>query len=374
MIYLDYAATTPMSEDAIHVYSEVAKNIFGNTSSLHDIGGSAHLLLESCRSELASLINSKHEGIYFTSGGTESNHLILQTLINSNREKGNHIITTSIEHSSLSNFFSKLEQAGYEITYLPVDRFGKIRLSDLEHSIKSTTILASIHHANSEIGIIQDLEAIGVILKKHSILFHSDCVQTFGKIPIDVVKMNLDSISISSHKIYGPKGVGAAYINPHVNWAPLYPNTTHENGFRPGTMNVPGIAAFVASAQQIVSNMETNYEKNKKLRDHLRTGLEGLFERIELIEHPTNQLPNIIGLRFLGIEGQYMMLEFNRNGIAISTGSACAIGQQAPSKTMLAIGKTAEDAKQFIRLSFGRSTTIETIDKVISILKQMTER
>ncbi|MFC4320932.1 IscS subfamily cysteine desulfurase [Litchfieldia salsa] len=374
MIYLDYAATTPMSHEAIHVYTEVAKNIYGNTNSLHDVGSTAHSLLESCRIELGSLVNSKSDGIYFTSGGTESNHLVVQTLIQSFKGKGNHLITTSIEHSSLSNLFRKLEQEGFEVTYLPVDHTGKISLSDLKQSIKPTTILASIQHANSEIGVIQDLEAIGEILSRHSVLFHSDCVQTFGKIPIDVVKMNLDSISISSHKIYGPKGVGAAYINPNTNWIPLYPNTTHENGFRSGTVNVPGIASFVAAAQQIVSEMEENQRKVTMLREHLKNGINRYFEKIELIEHPNSQLQQIVGLRFHGIEGQYSMLEFNRHGLAVSTGSACAIGQQAPSKTILALGKTPEEAKQFIRLSFGKSTTIETIDKVISLCKQLTER
>ncbi|MBD8069337.1 IscS subfamily cysteine desulfurase [Bacillus sp. PS06] len=369
MIYLDYAATTPMSEQAIEVYSEVAKNVFGNTSSLHDIGTKANSLLEHARAELASCINGMKDGVYFTSGGTESNHLILETIIRSYQGKGNHIITTKIEHSSIINFFNKLEQVGYEITYLPVDTNGKVNIADLEQAIKPTTILASIHHGNSEIGVIQDLEAIGKLLKEHSIIFHSDCVQTFGKHPIDVVQLNLDAISISSHKIYGPKGVGAAFLHPAVHWKPIYPNTTHENGFRPGTINLPGIAAFVTAAQQICEQMEFTQNNYKELREHLKQGLTSLEDNIDIIENSTHQLPHIVGLCIKGIEGQYMMLECNRYGLAISTGSACAVGQQSPSKTMLAMGKTREEAKQFIRLSFGKSTTFEIIDQVITIFK-----
>ncbi|WP_078545367.1 IscS subfamily cysteine desulfurase [Litchfieldia alkalitelluris] len=374
MIYLDYAATTPMSEEAIQVYTEVAKNWFGNTSSLHDIGTNAKSLLENCRNELAVLINAKKEGIYFTSGGTESNILALESLIKGNSAKGNHIITTSTEHSSLQHYFQKLESEGYEVTYLPVDQFGRVNIEVLENAIQPTTILASIQHANSEIGVVQDIIGIGVLLKKYNILLHCDCVQTFGKLPIDVVKMKIDSLSISSHKIYGPKGVGAVYLSPSVKWVPSLPNTTHENGFRPGTINLPGIAAFVTAAQHQCNSLTVNQDKFQSLRAQLTQGLLPFMKKIEIIESPNRQLPHIVGLRTLGIEGQYMMLECNRHGIAISTGSACSVGQQAPSKTMTAIGKTAEEAKQFIRISFGSSTSAKEIDHVISVFHKILDK
>ena len=369
MIYLDYAATTPMSEDSLHVYGEVNRNFYGNSSSLHDIGSSANIFLETCRSELAKLFNGKEQGVYFTSGGSESNILALQSLLLAHQHKGNHIITTNIEHSSISNFLKKLESEGFDVTYLPVDELGKVNPIEVENAITDKTILASIHYANSEMGVIQSIEEIGAILKKHNVLFHSDCVQTFGKIPINVVTANLDSISLSSHKIYGPKGVGAAYINPSVKWDPVFPGTSHENGFRPGTVNVPGIAAFISAASVMSVSMNENYQHFLHLRNQLKDGLTGVSDRIEWIEHASDQLPHIVGLRFSGIEGQYTMLEFNRYDVAISTGSACSVGKQAPSKTMLALGKTPEEAKQFVRISFGNTTTSSDITKVISICK-----
>jgi len=374
MIYLDFAATTPMSEEALHVYTEVSRSFFGNPSSLHDIGTSANSVLETCRRELAKIINGSESGVYFTSGGSESNILALQSLINAHRKKGNHLITTKIEHSSISNFFKKLEGEGFEVTYLGVNQQGQISLDELENAITDRTILASIHHANSEIGVIQPLVEVGHLLRKRNVLFHSDCVQTFGKLPIDVVKANLDSLSISSHKIYGPKGVGAVYINPTTNWQSVYPNTTHEKGFRPGTVNVPGIAAFVTAASAIAKDIEKNQQRFSTLRQQLKEGLASRAEQIEWIENSDAGLPHIVGLRVIGIEGQYTMLEFNRYGVAISTGSACKVGQQAPSKTMLEIGKTKEEAKQFIRLSFGTTTTEADIDKVVSICIKILEQ
>ncbi len=360
-----------MSTESLHVYTEVAKNIYGNSNSLHDLGTDASTLLETCRNEIASLLNGKKEGIYFTSGGTESNILALESLIQGHKEKGNHIITTEIEHSSIHNYFQTLKEKGFEITYLSVNNEGKINIEELQHCIRDTTILASIQHANSEIGVIQPMQTIGKILYENSILFHSDCVQTFGKIPIDVINMKLTSVSISSHKIYGPKGVGAVYIAPSISWSPLYPNTSHESGLRPGTVNVPGIAAFVTAAQTSCSVMKSEYEKFQGLRKQFIEGISSIHDKIEVIESLEEQIPHIIGLRLHGIEGQYAMLELNRYGIAISTGSACKVGQQAPSKTIMSVGKSTEEAKQFIRLSFGKTTTPAHIDQAVLAIKKI---
>lgn len=366
---MDYAATTPMSEEALQVYNEAARKLYGNTSSLHDQGTSAKDLLEMCRKELSKLINCNPQGIYFTSGGTESNILAVDSILRGNN-KGNHIITTATEHSSLLNYFTSLENEGFDITYLPVNSRGIICLDELEKSIKSETVLASIHHVNSEIGVIQPLKEIGKILKKNSVLFHSDCVQSFGKIPFDATHINIDSISISSHKIYGPKGVGAVYIRPGVEWNPQFSNTTHESGFRPGTVNVPGIAAFIAAAQLLCGQIGDNTNHINSLRQNLINGLKNLHQ-IHIIDAEEFQLPHIFGMLINGIEGQYSMLEFNRYGIAISTGSACQVGKQKPSKTMIAIGKSPTVAKQFIRLSFGKDTTLEHIQKVIMICENL---
>jgi cysteine desulfurase len=371
MIYLDYAATTPMSDEALRIYNETAKTYFGNTSSLHDIGSSASRLLDICRKELAKLIHTDEKGIYFTSGGTESNVLAVRSLIQAHRHKGNHLITTATEHASLHHLFQQLETEGYDVTYLPVDSSGTISLKDLEEAITPQTILASIHHANSEIGTIQPIREIGQILRQHKVLFHSDCVQTFGKIHVDVENMMIDSLSISSHKIYGPKGIGAVYIRPSVKWKPCLPGTTHENGFRPGTVNVPGIASFITAAQQICTNLPNEHARLVQLRQYFISLIHKNQLPITIEGHGENVLPNIIGLSVHGVEGQYTMLECNRYGIAISTGSACQIGKQAPSRTMIAIGKNKEEAKQFVRISLGKWTTANDMETVISVLKNI---
>jgi cysteine desulfurase len=371
MIYLDYAATTPMSEKALQTYVEAASAYFGNASSLHDIGSAAERLLTLCRRELAYIINGEERGVYFTSGGTEANILAVRSLVNAHRHRGNHLITTEIEHASLYHLFKQLEMEGFSVTYLPVDRFGQIRLHDLQRAITPKTILASIQHANSEIGTIQPIAEIGQLLRRHGVIFHSDCVQTFGKIRIDVKKMCIDSLSISAHKIYGPKGVGAVYIDPRINWQPCFPNATHEYGFRPGTVNVPGIASFITAAQHICENIEAEQTRFEQLRRYFLAMIREKQLPITIEGHPCMRLPHIIGLSVHGVEGQYVMLECNRDRIAISTGSACQIGKQAPSRTMLAVGKTEEEAKQLIRVSFGKWTTKNDIDQLISSLERI---
>ncbi|MFZ3588311.1 IscS subfamily cysteine desulfurase [Bacillus sp. DJP31] len=371
MIYLDYAAATPMREEAIDIYTEVARNFYGNPSSLHDTGTKAATLLETCRSELAGLLGGVKEGVYFTSGGSESNILAIRSLLNGAGKKGKHLITTKIEHSSVHHLFQQLEKEGYSVTYLSVNVEGLIDINELTLAITPQTLLASIHHANSEIGTIQPLQQIGEILHEHGVLFHADCVQTFGKVPIHVMTSHIDSLSISSHKLYGPKGVGACYINPRIKWLPYYEGTSHEKGFRPGTVNVPGIASFLRAAQLIHEQLEVESKRFLALREKFTDGLQKRGLPICVEGHLTSCLPHILGLTIEGIEGQYTMLECNRYGLAISTGSACSVGKQAPSKTMIAIGKTPQTAKQFIRLSFGKWTTESDIDKSLDVFQNI---
>ncbi|MFT4414266.1 IscS subfamily cysteine desulfurase [Fredinandcohnia humi] len=373
MIYLDYAATTPIRDEVLQVYMEVSRSYFGNPNSLHDIGSKAKQLLELCRLELADKINAEAEGIYFTSGGSESNLLAIRSIVDGYKHRGNHLITSATEHSSVHNLFRQLETEGFKVTYLPVTLEGQVKVEDVKAAITDRTILASIQHANPEIGTIQTIEEIGKVLRENQVIFHSDCVQTFGKVSIDVKKAHIDSLSISSHKIYGPKGVGACYISPSVAWKMQVPDTFHENGFRPGTVNVPGIAAFVTAAQLICDEMGINTKKYQLLRQKLITGIQDIDHTITIEGHPSHHLPHIVGLSISGTQGQYIMLECNRCEIAISTGSACQIGQQKPSKTMLAIGKTHDEAKQLIRLSFGTGTKEIHIEKVLEVLKTITK-
>jgi cysteine desulfurase len=373
MIYLDYAATTPMSKEALDVYQQVAGSYYGNSSSLHDIGTTSSRLLETCREEFAKMISGKKEGVYFTSGGTESNYLAIRSLLKGNEHKGKHIITTQAEHSSIHTLCKNLEVEGYEVSWLPVDANGIISLCQLKSVLRDNTCLVSIHHANSETGIIQPLEAIGKLLKKKNILFHSDCVQTFGKIPIDANKLNLSSLSVSAHKIYGPKGVGALYIDPSVSWKSIYSGSSHESGMRPGTVNVPGIASFVTAAQMMEQSMTDLKEKYEMLRIYFIKQIQEAWLPIVLEGEHLRGLPHILGLRLQGIEGQHAMLECNRKQIAISTGSACQAGSQSPSRTMLATGKSADEAREFIRLSFGKETTLKDLELVVQALKEIIE-
>jgi cysteine desulfurase len=371
MIYLDYGATTPISEKALAMYNQVSVDYFGNTQSLHDVGSKSKNLLEVCRKELATFIKATTESIYFTAGGTDSNVLAIRSLLKGASENKKHIITSSVEHSSVLNTMQALQDEGYDVTYLPVNKDGEIEVNKVKEAISSDTALVCLTHVNSEIGTIQPITAIGKLLGEAGIAFHVDAVQSLGKLEIDVEAAKITSLAISSHKIYGPKGVGACYISSNASWKPLLAKTTHENGFRPGTVNVPGIAAFVTAASEAVSSIEENQAKYKTLREAFIRQL--ISENIIVEEHSKSekQMPAIIGLRLKGIEGQYVMLECNRRGVAISTGSACQVGKNSPSKTMLALGRNKNEANEFIRISFGRDTTEEQLTEVVKVLHEI---
>lgn len=371
MIYLDYAATTPMSEEAMEMYQKVASTYFGNASSIHDVGSSARQVVDTSRKKIAAFMNAPARGLFFTGSGSEANSLAIQSLAKGNRKKGNHIISTAAEHSSVRHTLKLLEEEGFEISHVPLDRYGEVEMEELQKQIGPDTILASIHHGNSELGTVQKLEEIGKLLREHEVLFHSDCVQTFGKIPVDAESCNLDAFSISAHKIYGPKGVGAAYINPAAAWKSALPGTTQEKGFRAGTVDTPGVAAFLAAARRVMDRREKETARQLKLREKLIGGLTSLPFEITIEGHPEQVLPNILGLRIHGMEGQYAMLECNRHGLAISTGSACSAGTEKASASMKALGRDEQEAGEFIRLSLGHQTTAEEIEKTVQILKEV---
>ena len=368
MIYLDYAATTPICREALDVYNQMATTYFGNASSLHDMGTKAEQALLLCREKLADIINGQGEGVYFTSGGSEANHLAIRSLIKGNEAKGKHLITTEVEHASLYELFKQLEKEGYDVTFLKVDQHGQIQLEELKQSIRNDTILASIQHANSETGVIQPMKDIGGILQEKNVIFHTDAVQTFTKIPIDVDAYQIDSLSIASHKIYGPKGVGACYIRPDVKWKSVQEGATHESGFRMGTVDVPGVVAFATAAEINERIAHNEYERMQRLRDVFIEKVTTLIKGIQIEEHTSQQMPGIIGLTSDRVQGQHIMLECNRHGIAISTGSACRVGETEPSRTMLAMGKTKDIANGFFRLSLGKQTTKEELNQAIQVL------
>jgi len=367
MIYLDYAATTPMRQEAIEVYTEAATSYYGNSSSLHTLGTQAENLLTLCRKKLSLLVNCREDDLFFTSGGTEANYLAIHSLLKGKNDERKHIVTTKLEHSSVLHTLQQLEKEGFSLSYVPVDQNGVVSVDDLKKTLRPDTVLVAIEHITHELGTIQPVEYIGHFLSEKEILFHCDCVQSFGKLPIDVKKLKADSISVSSHKIYGPKGVGMVYMNSSSSWKPIYHKATHEKGFRPGTVNTAGIAAFTAAAECAYAEMKTTRSHYERLKSYLLENLEPLASFIEVEGLGNSHFPGIMGLTFSNIQGQYVMLQCNRHGIAISTGSACQVNQQEPLASLLAIGKSTANAKNFVRISFSQHSTFKHIDRLISV-------
>ena len=380
-IYLDNAATTPMDPKVIEEVYKHFKETYGNTSSLHSVGQKAGQILLKSREIIASSINANRDDIFFTSSGTEADNIAIFGVASKNKERGNHIITTSIEHHAVENPYKELEKKGFELTFLPVDKYGLIDLKDLENAITDKTILISIMFANNEIGTIEPIKEIGAIAKKHNIIFHTDAVQAFGKVPIDVNEMNIDLLSAAAHKLYGPKGVGMLYIrNKGVKegWGkyiiPMMYGGGHERDMRPSTVNVPGIAGFAKAVELANEEMEVESQRQIKLRDKL---IKWVLENIEdsyLNGHPTQRLPNNINLGFKYIEGESIVLDLDEEGIASSTGSACSSKSLDPSHVLLAIGLKREDAHGSLRVSIGRFTTEEDIDYFLEKLPPIIER
>lgn len=359
--YFDYAASCPLDKEAADAYIKASSEYFGNSRSLHDTGCQAEKLLEICRVEFARILNISSEGIYFTSGGTEGNFLAIQALLSSSDKNRKHIITGMAEHSSIHSITEKLKlENGYEISKIPLGKDGRIDLKKLQAAIREDTVLITIQHANPEIGTLQPIQEISEICKQNRILLHSDCVHTFGKTDLKVIARHVDSLSISGHKFYGPKGIGAVYLHPGLRWSGYFPGVSHEKGFRPGTVNVPAIAGMTVAAQKAYENLTAHINHCQLLRESVLRELEPVKWNCVIYDYDrTFQLPSTLGMRIKGLEGQYVMLECNRNGSAISTGSACRTGMQSISNTMEALGVTGKDGKEFIRISFGWNTSVE---------------
>jgi cysteine desulfurase len=374
MVYFDYAATTPLDKDCAEVYVKVSTEFFGNSNSLHDRGGQAADILENCRAELARLLGVRKQSLYFTSGGSEGNFLAIEALLSSEKKKGKHIIAGMAEHYSIHGTLRRLKELGYEITYLPYTSSGLIDPEVFQKSIQPETVLAIVQHVNSEIGTIQPIQEIGEICRNHNIFLHCDAVQSFGKINLSSIVPYVSSFSFSGHKIYGPKGIGGVYIDPFIDWKPFFPGTSHEKGFRPGTVNVPGIAAMTVAAQKIFERAQSDYDRFIQLRNSFITALEPILDRVKIYQAPINhQLPSILGMSVTGIEGQWIMLECNRLGFEISTGSACHVGMQSPAMITKALGLDRNEAKEFIRISFGQMTTEEDVKKLANGIVRIVE-
>jgi cysteine desulfurase len=357
------------------------KTTYGNSSSLHSQGQKAGQVLTRSREIVASLINAKRDDIFFTSSGTEADNLAIMGVALRNKNKGNHIITTSIEHHAVENPCKHLEKQGFQITFLPVDKFGLINLQQLKDAITDKTILITIMFANNEIGTIQPIEEVGKIAKKHNIIFHTDAVQAYGKIPIDVDQMHIDLLSASAHKLYGPKGVGMLYIrnkgikeDGKIYIEPIMFGGGHERDMRPSTVNVPGIAGFAKAVELVREEMKKEMIRQTKLRDKV---INYVLENIDdsyLNGHPTQRLPNNINLGFKYIEGESIVLDLDSEGIGTSTESACSSKSLDPSHVLLAIGLYPQDAHGSLRVTIGRFTTEDDIDYFLEKLPRVVKR
>ena len=356
---MDHASTTPMAEEVTEAICGAFRDTFGNASSLHSFGIEAKAALEGAREEVASLIGAKAEEIYFNSGGTESDNTAIKGVAMKNQNKGRHIITTFIEHPAILEPCSYLERQGYEVTYLPVTSEGIIRIEDLVSAIRKDTALISIMHANNEIGTIQPIEEVGKIAKEMDIPLHTDAVQTVGKIPVDVNEMKVDLLSISSHKLHGPKGVGALYIRKGVEIEPFMNGGGHEAGLRSGTENVPGIVGLAKAAELAKKEMPHDMMHLAQMRDGIA---DFVLERIEdswVNGHRTKRLPNNLNLGFRYIEGEALLFRLDAKGVAVSTGSACSSKKTEASHVLTAIGLKPEDAHGSLRITLGRGNTNE---------------
>jgi len=375
-IYLDYSASTPVDRDVIDAMLPYYRENFGNPSSTHSTGQEAKAVVENSRNIIASCLGANPFEIIFTGSGTESNNLAIKGFADANKDKGNHIIISSIEHYSVLETALFLKSHGYTITILPVDSMGLIDPDDVKKSITDKTILLSIMHANNEIGTIQPTSEISQITKKHEICFHVDAVQSFGHIPFTVDMLGIDLLSISAHKLYGPKGSGALYIRkesvPFL--LPLLHGGGQESGMRSSTHNVPGIVGLSKAAEIAKKKIHLETDHILKLRDKLINKILDTIENTMLNGHPTKRLPGNANISFAGIKSDVMLLSLDMKGIACSSGSACHSSTVEPSHVLQAIRLESDMAESSIRLSIGRDTTEKEIDYIIEILKDTSHR
>jgi cysteine desulfurase len=376
-VYMDYAATTPLDPRVLEVMKPYFYKVFGNTMSLHSSGREAKKALEDSREAVARFMNAKPEEVIFTGSATESDNFALKGIAFANKENGKHIITSAIEHHAILESCKWLEKQGFEITYLHVDKYGLVDLESLKNSIRKDTILVSIMHANNEIGTIEPIEEIGKICRENGVYFHTDAVQTFGKIPIDVKKMNIDLLSISAHKFYGPKGVGSLYVREGVDIEPLLHGGGHECGLRSSTVNVPGIVGMAEAVRLRKKEMNSEAKELTKLRDLLIKNVLKI-ENSNLNGHQVKRLPNNANFWFAFIEGEALITQLDMHGIEASTGSACSSESLEPSHVLLAIGLKHQEAHGSLRLSLGRQSTkaevnyvSKTLPKVVTNLRKI---
>lgn len=373
-IYLDNAATTNLSAEVLNAMMPVLTNNFGNSSSVHSFGSDALNLLNKSREVIAESINAKSNEIYFTSSGSEANSWAIVGIANANRTKGNHIITSKIEHPSVLEACKYLENNGFDVTYLDVDSHGFINFAQYLRAFKSSTILVSIMSANNEIGTIQNIKAISQTAHEKGIIFHTDAVQLYGNMDLDVEDLGIDAMTISAHKIYGPKGVGALYVSNKVKIDPIVFGGNQERNKRGGTANTAGIVGFAKASEIAFRDMKTNNYKLRQLADYFTSKLTNTIENVVINANTRQKLPHIISVDFVGVDGESLLTKLNVNGVAVSTGSACSSDSLTVSHVLKAIGLSNDNAKCTIRFSLGKNNSYDELDKAISIIASSVEQ
>ncbi len=373
-VYMDNAATTPLKKEVLDEMLPYLTDYYGNPSSVYSLGSRSKKAVEGAREKVAKVLGVNKREIYFTGGGTEADNWAIKGIAYGNSEKGNHIITTKIEHHAVLHACEYLEEKGFKVTYLDVDEYGLVDLNQLKSSITNETILISIMYANNEIGTIQPIKEIGEIAKEKDIYFHTDAVQAIGNIEIDVKELNIDLLSLSAHKIYGPKGVGALYIRQGVKIDPLIIGGGQERRRRAGTENVPGVVGLGKAIELAYENIEEHNNKLSEMRDSLIEKIKKNIDHIKLNGHPTTRLPGNVNISFEFIEGESLLLSLDMEGIAGSSGSACTSGSLDPSHVLLAIGLSHEVAHGSLRLSLGDFNTEDELDYVVDHLKDIVNR
>ena len=370
-IYLDYAATTPTHPEVVKAMLPCFTEVFGNPSSIYSYGQEAKGAIEEARGKVAELIGALDEEIVFTSGGTEADNFALKGVAFANESRGDHIVTSSIEHHAVIETCKFLERRGFRVTYLPVNEYGLIDPDDVRKAITDRTILISVMHANNEVGTIEPIAEIGKIAREVGAYFHTDAVQTAGHIPIDVNGLGVDLLSMSAHKLYGPKGVGALYIRKGTKLVSFMHGGEQERRRRASTENVPGIVGFGKAVEIARREMSGEAERLTCLRDRLTNGLLERIDHSRLNGHPVTRLPNNVNISVDFVEGESMLLNLDLEGICASTGSACSSSSLEPSHVLLAMGLSHEQAHGSLRFSLGKWTTEEEIERVLDVLPRI---
>lgn len=374
MIYLDNAATTKTAPEVVDAMLPYFSEYYGNASTIYSLGAESKKAMDHARQTIADSLGAKPEEIYFTAGGSESDNWALKATAEAYASKGKHIITTKIEHHAILHTCEYLEKRGFEITYLNVDRDGLISLDELKAAIRPDTILISVMFANNEIGTIEPIAEIGEIAKEHGVLFHTDAVQAYAQVPINVDEMHIDMLSASGHKLNGPKGIGFLYIRKGVKIRSFVHGGAQERSRRAGTENIPGIVGLGAAVERAMRIMDTKTRKEIELRDYLIERLENEIPHCWLNGHRTKRLPNNINFSFLFIEGESMLIMLDMKGICASSGSACTSGSLDPSHVLLAIGLKHEEAHGSLRLTLSEESTKEEMDIVEEEVKKIVQR